>query len=481
MYGNKKRSKIELEYRPIGEIKPSKNNTRLHDPDQIDRIARSIESIGWTKPIITDEKGEILAGHGAHMAALQLGEEQVPVVVRRGLTAAEKRAYRIADNKLAERSEWDDKALAREFADLSAAGFDMALTGFDQTDIDFILQPAPTAPTDPAMPPLQANPTSKLGDVWVMGEHRLICGDSTKAATLKTLMHGRQAQCVFTDPPYGVSYGANTDTGHDIIKGDDKRRAGLKEMIKSALAQALKHTREDAGWYIWHASSTRDDFSSAMRDVGLVELQMLIWEKPGGVMGWSDYRWAHEPCFYAARQGIKPVFHGDRTNTTVWRLQHLPPADQALSIGNGVLISAETGQELYITTVPPKGKKVRHMHTGEDPILLQAQDAGDDVWRVSRDTGHSKEGTIHPTMKPVELVRRALENSTRPGEIVLDMFSGSMSTIMGAEQTGRIGYAVELDPRYVDAGVQRWQNATGQEAVHAEEGITFAAATKARQ
>lgn len=470
-----KTAKLQLEYRPAASIKPAKGNSRDHSPTQIDAIAASIKAHGWTKPIIVDEKGEILAGHGAHQAALQLGMAEVPVIARLGLTAAQKRAYRIADNKIAEQSTWNTAILTGELKDLAEMGFDLTLTGFNQTEIDLLLQPPAGPLTEP--PPEQAKPKpiSRLGDVWTMGDHRLMCGDSTKAATYKALMQGRQAQCVFTDPPYGVSY--DKSVGHEMIQNDDKRRGQLKAMLVGAFGQAMKHTREDAGWYIWHASSTRDDFAQAMRDVGLMELQMLIWEKASGVMGWSDYRWSHEPCFYAARQGVKPAFHGDRTNTTIWHLQFGGTPGQPTSIGNGVIVAAPDGQELYITGAAPKAKKLRHLHVEEGkPLLIQGRTDSDDVWQVSRG---GNDGDWRPTMKPVELARRALMNSTREGEIVLDMFSGGASTIMAAEQTKRVGYAIELDPQYVDAGVIRWQKLTGKEATDAE-GKTFKAVTKAR-
>jgi len=467
---------MALEEWPIGNVKPSAKNSRAHSPDQIDRLRASLNRFGWTKPIVVDEKGEILAGHGIHQAALQDGRATVPVVVRRGMAAADKRAYRIADNKLAERSTWYDHMLGLELADLSAAGYDMALTGFDQADIDAMLAPAPEDQGEPAEVPKPKNPISRLGDVWMMGDHRLACGDNGDPAVMEALMAGRQAQVVHTDPPYGVSYQAEGTNAKDVIKGDDKRRAALRTMVANALAQAAKHARPDAAWYIWHASSTRDDFTTAMRDVGLVELAMIIWVKPSGVMGWSDYRWAHEPCFYAGRQGQQVQFYGDRTNTTVWNLQHGGIKGQPTSVGSGVVLVAPDGQELYVTTAAPKGKKVRHIHV-DQPVLLRGTSPADNVWQVSRDDG----SRIHPTAKPVELARRAIRNSSRDGDIILDPFSGSGSTIMAAHQTGRIGYAAELDPAYVDAAVLRWQEHTGAEAIHAQSGKTFAATAKARR
>ncbi len=473
------RGKLAVEYVAIDSIKPSPKNTRTHPPEQVTQIAASIKANGWTKPIIVDEKGEILAGHGAHMAAQQLGETEVPIIRRAGLTAAQKRAYRIADNKIGENSGWDTKLLAAEFTDLAKMGFDVTLTGFNQIEIDFLLRPPATNQGEPPTPTIKGQATTKVGDLWLLGDHRLICGDSTKAATFKRLMNGQTAQCVFTDPPYGVSFqGLGLESSQvDVIKGDENRRGVLKQMLRSAFAAAMKHCREDAGWYIWHADKTRQDFEEAIREVGLIELGMIVWDKGHATMGWTDYRYQHEPCFYAALQGVKPAFHGNRNNATVWRLEGVI-SKTANSIGSGVIVTTPDGQELYVSAEPPKGKKLRHLHIQPgEPLLLQPREDHDSVWQVSRETGKS----IHPTMKPVELVRKALMNSTTEGQIVLDMFSGSASTIMGAEQTQRCGYAIELDPLYVDASIRRWQNMTGKAATHAEENTTFDALAKSRK
>ena len=462
----KARGPLRVDYRKIGDVKPSKDNPKDHPPAQIDQIRRSIEANGWTKPIIVDEKGEILAGHGAHLAAQQMGLAEVPTIMRAGLTAAQKRAYRIADNKVAEGSTWNAGILAAEFKALQAMGFDVGLTGFSQTEVEFHLKAPASAQAEPPVPQLERRLVTRLGDVWVLGEHRLLCGDSTKPATYKALMGGRQAQCVFTDPPYGISYAAPSGA-FKVIKGDDKRRGELKEMLRSAFACAIEHTRVDAGWYVWHANATRMDFGEALASVGLIELSLLIWEKPGATLGWGDYRQSHEPCFYAARQGVKPAFHGDRTGTTIWRLEGAGTPGEPVAIGTGLIVSTPEGREIYITSKPPAGKKVRHLHLPEKgALLLQGKTETDDLWQVGRDAGHGKDEAIHPTMKPVELARRACMNSAKEGEVVLDFFSGGGSTLIGAEQTKRIAYCVELDPQYVDATVRRWQTLTGKKATH---------------
>ncbi|HEX6992364.1 MAG TPA: DNA methyltransferase [Gemmatimonadales bacterium] len=472
---------MKIEEWPIDAVHPSKNNPRQHPPAQIDELVRWLEKMDWTRPILVDEKKEVLAGHGILMAARQMGLKTVPVLQRFGLTEAVKKAYRIADNRLGELSEWENRTLAGEMAALAGMGFDMSLTGFNPAEIEFMLKPPVPPASEPPAAKLQERTVSRLGDVWTLGEHRIICADATKPATYKALLGGRQAQCVFTDPPYGISYEAKSGK-FEVISGDNLRRGQLSGLIQGAFSAALPHVREDAGWYVWHASGTRTDFATAMAAVGLVELCLIVWEKPGATLGWGDYRQAHEPCFYAARQGVKPQFHGDRSHTTIWRLEAgATGKDEPVSVGGGLILVAADGQELYVSASIPKGRKLRHLHIEKGKAtLLQPKTEGDDLWQVGRDYGHGKDDAIHPTMKPVELARRALRNSTREGEGVLDMFSGSGSTLMAAEQTKRVAYAAELDPHYVDATVRRWQTLTGQKATHGEEKKTFDAIAKAR-
>lgn len=473
--------RLKLEYREVGKLRPYEKNSRQHPPEQIAKLCEVIKRVGFVVPILVDEKDGILKGHGGLQAARQLGMRSVPVIELSHLTAAEKRAYIIADNRIAEDSGWDRDILRAEMLDLSGMGFDLSLTGFDASEISLTLAPPASEPTEPPPARPQGPITSRPGDLWLMGEHRLICADSTKPETYERLLEGRRVQCVFTDPPYGVSYEARSGQ-FEVIKGDDLRRGQLEKLLQGAFGNAAEHAADDAGWYVWHASSTREDFARALRDAGLVELGYLIWVKPGMVLGWSDYRWAHEPCFYAARQGVKPAFYGDRTDTTVWRARPAGDAQAArTTIGTGVILTTADGRELYVAGTPPKGRKLRHvsLKDGETAYLEPTHD-NQTVWEVGRDAGHGKGNSVHPTQKPVELVRRALRNSTREGEAVLDMFSGGASTIIGAEQTGRVGYAIELDPQYVDAGVRRWQELTGKEAMHAEEKRTFDAIAKER-
>lgn len=475
------RSKLKVEYRPIAKLKPYANNANIHPPEQVAKIKASIERFGWTNPILVDGKNGVVAGHGRLQAALQMQERTVPVIELHGLSAAEKRAYVLADNRIAQDAGWDKELLRTEFGALTAMGMDLNLTGFDKDEIEGVLSLAIQENPEPPVPALPEHAVSKKGDVWLLGEHRLLCGDATKAADWDALTAGERLQLIFTDPPYGVSYEARSGT-FEMIKGDDMRRGQLARMLSDAFHQAARHTLDNAAWYVWHASATREDFAKALRDQGLVELGTIIWAKPAMVLGWSDYRWSHEPCLYCAKQGNKPKWTGDRTQTTVWRVAARTQAGAThVAIGNGVTLTTGEDSELYLQDAPPAGRKIRHVHAKADEVVYVSATGGpeDDVWEVARDNGHGKATTTHhPTQKPVELARRAIGNSTEANDGVGDMFGGSGSTLIAAEQLQRRAFVMELDPRYVDIIVKRWQDATGKAAKLERGGKTFEAVTK---
>ena len=270
-------------------------------------------------------------------------------------------------------------------------------------------------------------------------------------------MDGEKAAMVHTDPPYGVSY--ETQSGNfAMIKNDDKTHDELyHKLLLPAFMNYRKHTIEEAAFYIWHASSTRRDFEDAMTAAGLMENQYIIWVKNGITLGRSDYQWAHEPCFYASRAGVSPKFYGDRAQHTVWRVTTRQDGTMMTVLGSGIVLTDGTGGKLCITDKPPKGKKMRYVRMEEGkPVDLFQEDRMNTVWEVARETN-----TLHPTQKPVEISIRAIENSSQPGEIVLDFFGGSGSTLIGAEMTGRRCYTTELDPIYCDVIISRYVTQTG--------------------
>lgn len=427
-------------------------------------LAKIIKGSGWRNAItVSRRSGFVVKGHGRLKAAELLRADAVPVEYQSYESEAAEHADMVADNRIAELAEIDETMLTELLEELSESEYPLELTGYTDNDLtelfDSILEEAgeaePESPDEEYHQPL--SPMSKPGDLWLLGEHRLICGDATDGATINRLMNGRKAAMVHTDPPYGVSY--ETQSGKfSMIKNDDKTNDDLyNNLLLPAFQNYRKHTIDEAAFYIWHASSTRRDFEDAMTAAGITEKQYIIWAKNGITLGRADYQWAHEPCFYASKDGISPNFYGDRAQHSVWRATTQQDGAMMTVLGNGVVLTDGTGGTLCITDKPPKGKKFRYirMEKGK-PLDLFQESKMQTVWEVSRETN-----TLHPTQKPVELPKRAIENSSQPGEIVLDFFGGSGSTLMGAEMTGRICYTTELDPQYADVIISRYVSHTG--------------------
>lgn len=334
------------------------------------------------------------------------------------------------------------------------AGIISAISGDDDV-IDDEIDEVPEEPEEPI---------SRPGDLWLLGPHRLICGSATDRATIERLMNGQKGHCVFTDPPYGVSY--ETQSGRfEMIENDDKTGDDLMAgLLVPAFRHYVEYTIPDAAFYIWHASSTRRDFEDAMTAVGLIENQYIIWVKNGAVLGHADYQWAHEPCFYASKAGHSPRFFGDRTQKTVWRATLRRKGSLETVLGNGLVLTDGAGGKIFIADKPPKGKKIRYIRLSDGrTVFIYTENKQSTVWEVARESK-----TEHPTQKPVELAVRAIENSTQPGEIVLDFFAGSGTTLIGAEITGRIAYVVELDPKYCDVIIKRYAKIKGLQNITCE-------------
>lgn len=399
----------EVHWLPVAELVESARNARLHSENQVGKIAASIGRFGFNAPVLVDGKREVVAGHGRILAARRLGMAEIPVIQLEHLTEEEARAYRLADNRLAELGEWDPLALQREIADL-LRDFDLGEIGFSEADKLLARDPpsialaADEGANDDAFddaPPCEERVVSRLGDVWVMGDHRLVCGDATDAATLETCMGGRIADLLFTDPPYGVSYASKT---HGGILNDDRRGASLVRLIEGALRPALAQMAETASVYVCFPWRTVLQFWEAFRRVGLMPDNCIVWDKRAIGLGASRYRPQHEMILFCDRGG----WVGDRAQS--------------------------------------------------------------DVWTLSRELAGNY---VHPTQKPVALVERAIRNSTRRGGVVLDLFGGSGTTLIAAERLARSARLVELDPRFVDVIVRRWQNLSGRAATLAETGDTF--------
>jgi DNA modification methylase len=382
----------------------------------------------------------------------------------------------VADNRIAELSEMNEIKLAEMIKEIEQSGdvLDIKITGFDETELNKLLQQVaqeigtqvpdniddiPDMPDDPQQ--LMTQP----GDLWILGEHRLLCGDATKLEHARKLMNGQLAHMVNIDPPYGVAYNAASGK-FDIIKNDDKQQDELINTLLLPIFQ-VGHaiTVPTAGFYIWHAWATHQDFDYAIAAAGLLERQCIIWVKPNLAMGHNDYQWAHEPCYYCNKAGETPSFYGDRAQASVWRLSYRTAAASAMVLGTGIVVLDGKGGKLFIAAKPPKNKKARTIRLNEgQELFIYQEDALQDIWEISRDTNKA----FHPTQKPVELAIRAIENSSQPGQIVWDGCLGSGSTLIGAEVTGRKCYGTEITQYYTDMIVKRWEAATGRQAQRQE-------------
>jgi site-specific DNA-methyltransferase (adenine-specific) len=398
----------KIETRLVADLIPYAANSRTHSDAQVAQIAASIKEFGWTNPILIDDDNTIIAGHGRLLAARKLGMEEVPAIILDHLTKAQQRALVIADNQLALNAGWDMDMLKAEIEDLNLENFNLEILGFDDDFLDGLLETAPSGgkTDEDAVPEVPETPKTVLGDVWVLGNHRLMCGDSTSIDALEKLTEGNLVDMWLTDPPYNVAYEGKTKDAL-TIQNDSMTDDSFRTFLRDAYVAADAVMKPGAVFYIWHADSEGYNFRGAAHDAGWKVRQCLIWKKSTMVMGRQDYHWKHEPCLYGWKEGAAHLWATDRKQTTI--LEFNKPS-----------------------------------RNGE-----------------------------HPTMKPVELFEYQMLNNTKGADMVLDSFGGSGTTIIAAEKHGRYGRLMELDPKYCDVIIKRWQDFTGKEATHAETGETF--------
>jgi DNA modification methylase len=296
---------------------------------------------------------------------------------------------------------------------------------------------------------------SRRGDLWTLAGHRLKCGDATSKEDFASLMADDRAQLVFTDPPYGIDYDSRGEENYlGGIQGDDKKGAELeRKLLAPAFRLACRYSLEEAAFYVWHASMTRTSFEQALTAAGLREHQYIIWVKPWIVMGRGQYHYQHEPCFYAAKGETTPRWVGDRKQSSVWTVTLRHEGQAFLALAEGILLGDAEGSHIYIQRDPPKTKKRRSIRVEPNETVNISTLEGSDIWQVAPD---SKSEYTHPNQKPVELALRAMANNTEAGEIVLDMFAGSGSTLIAAQRAGRLARCMELDPRFADVTITRW-------------------------
>jgi DNA modification methylase len=376
----------------VDKLIPYAKNSRTHSPEQVAQIAASIKEFGFRNPILVDGVG-IIAGHGRLMAAQKLNLDKVPTIDCSDMTESQKKAYIIADNKLAMNAGWDMDFLKLELQDLEDADFDLTLTGFDDKELDALLnviEGTDGLTDEDAVPETPIEPKTKLGDIYILGNHRLMCGDSTSIDAVDALMQSDKADMVFTDPPYGVDYqGINNDS-----------RDGLEDLLRGAFANYFGHSKSGAAIYCFHSDRCADVFHKVFREFFHFS-SMIIWAKNSLTLSQTDYQSQHEPCLYGWMNNGSHSWYSDRKQTSVWEF-------------------------------------------------------------------HKERFEGHTTPKPVALVEKAITNSSKGGDIVIDLFGGSGSTMIAAEKSGRCSRLMELDPKYCDVIVKRWEDFTGKKAILAE-------------
>ncbi|MFN0149947.1 MAG: site-specific DNA-methyltransferase [bacterium] len=411
----------QIQHWPIEKLRPYDRNPRTHSRAQVQKIAKSIREYGFTNPILVASDAGIIAGHGRLEAAKLLGLTSVPVIELSHLSPAQRRAYVLADNRLAMDAGWDEELLGEELLALQDEGFDLDLTGFDPAELMGLL--GQTEAEEVPAPPVPENPVSRVGDLWILGEHRLLCGDATSAADVERVLAGAAPRLLLTDPPYGISLDMEwrDRAGHNTLgaaepsymKTENHRNRSISGDTRADWSDAFELVPSLDTAYVWHASTFAPEVALGLKRIGFEIKQQIIWRKSQFVLSRSHYHWQHEPCWYARKPGSQ-AFRGSKDQSTVW--------------------------------------------DAPSPKMLM--------------TSRDEEPVDHPTQKAIVLFTRPIENHTKRNEWVYEPFGGSGTTLIAAEQTGRRCIAIEIDPKYVDVIALRWMSATGKVAM-LDSGETF--------
>lgn len=450
---------MEIKTVKINELKPHPKNPRVHPDSAIDKLVRSIKEYGWTNPVLVSADGYVLSGHARLKAAEKAGIEEVPVIYL-PLEGAKAEAYLIADNRLQDETDWDYEKLKDLLQELDTGEFDLELTGFDMEEIEDLIAQlhVPEEIIEDEVPEPPEEPITKPGDLWILGRHRLLCGDATVAADVERLMGGKKADMVFTDPPYNVNYGEKASMLNDYqkghrntssIKNDNMKKDDFLRFLIDSFKSIYVALCPGGAFYICHAESTGLEFRKAVLEAGFLLKQCIIWAKNSLVIGRQDYQWKHEPILYGWKPGVAHRWYGGRKNTTV------------IEDNAQVVIEKQDDHAIIHLSL---GVQQLAIKVSDYEVIFDGDDNLTTVWRIEK----PQRNDVHPTMKPVGLCARAIGNSSKPGEIVLDVFGGSGSTLIAAEQLNRTCYMMELDPIYCDVIIKRWENFTGQKAVLAE-------------
>ena len=437
---------MEIKTVKISELRPHPKNPRVHPDSAIDKLVRSIKEYGWTNPVLVSADGYVLAGHARLKAAEKAGIEEVPVIYL-PLEGAKAEAYLIADNRLQDETDWDYEKLKDLLQELDTGELDLELTGFDMGEIEDLMTqfhvPGEIIEDDVPEPPEEA--ITKPGDLWLLGRHRLLCGDATVITDVERLMDGKKADMVFTDPPYNVNYEGGTKD-RLTIKNDNMKDEDFFQFLYDSLLNMLTVSNPGSPIYICHSDGEGFPFRRAMKESGWLMKQCIIWVKSSLVIGRQDYQWKHEPILYGWKPGAAHRWYGGRKNTTV------------IEDNAQVVIEKQDDHAIIHLSL---GLQQLAIKVSDYEVIFDGDDNHTTVWRIEK----PQRNDVHPTMKPVGLCARAIGNSSKPGEIVLDVFGGSGSTLIAAEQLNRTCYMMELDPIYCDVIIKRWENFTGQKAV----------------
>jgi DNA modification methylase len=400
---------MQIQWLKPEQVIPYARNPR-NNAQAVSKVAASLKEYGWQQPIVVDKEYVIIVGHTRLLAAQQLGMEKVPVLIADNLTLGQAKAYRLADNRLHEEASWDNTLLGLELEELKAINYNLELTAFNEDELNQLLSMS----VDNSQSDIDACPEleeytpaiSQLGDIWLLGEHRLMCGDSTQLEAVEKLIAGNLCDMVFTDPPYNVNYQGVCNSRQGILQ-DNMNISDFTQFLRDAFANMRMSIKQGASLYICHASRYQREFENALEANGISVRNQIIWAKQHFALSHSRYKFQHEPIFYGHVKGESDSWYGDNGQSTLWQVDK-PNANP-----------------------------------------------------------------LHPTMKPIALIEKALENSSKAGDIILDLFGGSGSTLIACEKLGRKAYLMELDPKYVDVIIKRWQEYTGQSAILEATGREF--------
>lgn len=401
-----------IEFRAVADLVAMPTNARTHTPSQVKLIANSMIDFGWTIPVLVDDRGNIIAGHGRCLAAAELMAQghkhfaAAPIITARGWSEAQKQAYALADNRIAEQAGWDKKLLGIQLQHLGAGGLDLSRLGFSASDLARLAPSAMGLVDGDLIPEIQEKAVSSTGALWHLGDHRLLCGDATNSGDVTRLLQGDRPHLMVTDPPYGVNYDPSWRRDAGLAK--TKRIGAVANDFRADWTEAWRLFPGDVA-YVWHAGLYGDVVAANLKQVGFDIRTQIIWVKKRFTIGRGHYHWGHEPCFYAVRSGANARWNGARDQSTVWE------------------------------------------------ISSAMQDAE----------------TVHSTQKPLACMRKPIENNSVTGDMIYEPFCGSGTTLIACQTTGRRCLAIEIDPRYVDIAVRRWQAFTGRAAVLSDDGITF--------